>query len=107
MRGDLEDYLDDFVGYHAQVRRSSNSLQNGMNGIILDETKNTIVIGTSKGPRVIQKKGLLLDILKGQKKITLDMSVAIFRPEDRIRNHRKIGRRILRNQGKADREQRM
>lgn len=99
---ELENYVDDFVGHHVTVRKSSNALNEGMEGTVIDETKNMLVIKTPTGAKKIQKNGLFVDIDTRNGRITLDMSVIAYRSEDRIKNYIKIARKIRKNHLKGN-----
>ena len=43
------------IGCHARVHKSSNPYLVGLHGSIIDETKNTLVVRTPKGCRIIPK----------------------------------------------------
>ena len=76
--------VEEWIGLRVRVTNSPNPNDIGIEGEIVDETLNTIVILTDKNQRkTIQKKGRCARVL-GSKKY-LELSCAIFRPEDRTK----------------------
>jgi len=76
----------ELIGLHAEVYKSKNPFQEGLKGIIIDETKNTIVLKTDKGPKIIPKKDAIFRIKLPSKQIVeVDGKVLIGRPEDRLK----------------------
>ncbi len=49
--------MHELIGLSCEVVESTNPLQVGIAGNVVDETKNTIVIESENGYKMIQKKG--------------------------------------------------
>ncbi len=80
----------ELIGLHAQVINSFDKNKLGLKGRIVDETKNTIVLETGKGEKILGKKEIILKIdLQGEEK-EIDLGKIVIRPEDRTKNWRKI-----------------
>ena len=76
----------EFIGLNVHVTSKKNKSLN-LNGIIIDETKNTIKIeGIDKSEKIIPKKGTMFvfEIPDGEK-IEIDGDILSIRPEDRIK----------------------
>jgi len=76
----------EFIGLNVHVTSKKNKSLN-LNGIIIDETKNTIKIeGMDKQEKIIPKKGSLFvfEVPDGEK-VEIDGDILSIRPEDRIK----------------------
>ena len=76
----------EFIGLNVHVTGKKNKSLN-LNGIIIDETKNTIKIeGMDKQEKIIPKKGSLFvfEVPDGEK-VEIDGDILSIRPEDRIK----------------------
>jgi len=77
--------LHELVGLNASVVSSSNPLQVGIGGTIIDETKNMLVFGTENGIKYIQKKGAAFRFeVNGELKI-INGNVINYRPHERTK----------------------
>ncbi len=75
----------ELIGLHVRVVRSSNPRQAGISGIIVDESRNMLVIMTRNGIRRIQKKFSLFELhLPDDTRVVVDGSVLVLQPEKRI-----------------------
>ena len=75
---------DEWIGKKVKIIDSKNKSCIGMKGLIIDETKNKIVIKTNKGER----KDIIKDISKiffVDDNIIIDGKITTKRPEDRIK----------------------
>jgi len=77
--------VHEFIGLKATVKKSASAPHKGLSGLVVDETKNTIVLrGKSGVEKTVPKKGTIFRfILPGGKKADLDGSAVAFRPYDR------------------------
>lgn len=50
------------IGSRARVASSTNPHLIGLNGVILDETKNMMLLSTARGVRMVPKAGNVWDI---------------------------------------------
>ncbi len=87
-------YLHEWIGSAASVDESPNPTEVGISGEIMDETKNTLVLLTQKGERRIAKRGRSFSLHTPKEVFTIKGSYAAFRPEDRIKERRRINRMI-------------
>lgn len=77
--------LHELVGLNASVVSSTNPLQVGIEGAIIDETKNMLVFGTDMGVKHIQKKGAAFRFeVNGEFKI-INGNVINYRPYERTK----------------------
>jgi ribonuclease P protein subunit POP4 len=77
----------ELIGLKAVVSRSSNDFLAGIQGHIVDETRNTIRINTKKGPKMIPKDvATFVFKLQDGSNVEVDGSRLIGRPENRMKN---------------------
>lgn len=79
----------EFIGLNAKIMDSHDKTIIGIEGRIIDETKNTIKIKTMKNEKTIPKEGTILSVRIGDEDVGIDVSDLRFRPEDRIKKARK------------------
>lgn len=70
----------EFIGLKAKVLESSDASLKGIEGVIIDETKNMLIIETKKGIKKIAKDIAIFEI-NGN---VVDGKKIKYRPEDRI-----------------------
>lgn len=75
----------ELIGLNCTVTDSRNKDQIGITGKIIDETMKTISIKTEKGVKKIMKKGAEFRLEINDKKVVVDGSMLVSRPEDRIK----------------------
>jgi ribonuclease P protein subunit POP4 len=75
----------ELIGLDVEIEKSSNKFHVGLKGLVVDETKNLITIKTSKGLKKIQKMKTDFVFNLGDKRVRVDGSKIIARPEDRIK----------------------
>lgn len=76
----------EFIGLNVYVTSNKDKSLN-LNGIIIDETKNTIKIEKmDKSEKIIPKKGSIFVFeLSNGEKVEIDGNILSIRPEDRIK----------------------
>ncbi|MCP1714222.1 ribonuclease P protein subunit POP4 [Methanocalculus alkaliphilus] len=75
----------EFVGLNVLVVHASNPAQKGISGLIVDETKNMIIIQTPAGLKHVPKKHSIFRVtLPDRVQVELIGSTVIGRPEKRI-----------------------
>ena len=78
----------EIIGLDVLVSGASNSLHRGVTGRIIDETKNLLVIETSKGMKSIPKMYSRFQLhLPCNELVEIDGSVMALAPEKRINLH--------------------
>ncbi|HIJ00916.1 MAG: ribonuclease protein subunit [Candidatus Methanomethylophilaceae archaeon] len=76
----------ELIGLHAEI--VSEGPYQGIEGKVVDETKNTFAIQTVKGERTVPKKGNEFLFTHEGRKIAILGSEILHRPEDRIKKVR-------------------
>ena len=71
----------ELIGLFCEIVSASNKSQVGLKGKIVDETMKTIVIDDKRIP----KQNTIFRVELGNKKVEIDGSYMIARPEDRIK----------------------
>ncbi len=74
----------ELIGLRVRVADSSNPRQIGIEGTIVDETKNMLVIMTREGQKRIQKRYATFDLrLPDDTRVRVDGSILVMQPEKR------------------------
>ena len=71
----------EWTGKHARVTTAPNKSLEGMEGVVVDETRNTVIIETEKGVKRVPKHGTVFEI-DGHEVIGDEVLVP---PEERIK----------------------
>jgi ribonuclease P protein subunit POP4 len=80
----------ELIGLDVLVSGAANPLHRGLCGHIIDETKNLLVIETTRGIKRIPKMHSTFRIvLPGRELVEIDGSVMVLAPEKRINLHDK------------------
>ena len=79
---------DELIGLHVKIKDCKDPRWTGKSGIIRDETKNTFLLEIDNQNKRIAKKIALFEFEYEGKKIEIDGSKIVFRPEDRIKKVR-------------------
>jgi ribonuclease P protein subunit POP4 len=85
--------LHELVGLDAEVTRSSDSSQVGTRGVVVDETKNTLVLRTEKGLKRVVKNISTFKFRKGRKSFFVEGEEINFRSYERIEKGLKFYKR--------------
>ena len=76
--------VHELIGLRARVAESLSLPHKGISGVVVDETKSTLVLRTSKGEKTVPKKGCVFSFaLPGGRRALLDGGKIAFRPYDR------------------------
>ena len=79
-------HQDELIGLHAKVISAKNQDLLDIEGKIIDETKNTLILQDSNNnKKVILKKGTMVQITAPEGVFNLDCSQITKRPYDRIK----------------------
>lgn len=79
-------FQHEFIGLHVEVKESSHEGFIGINGRVVDETKNTITVETEDGEKMVPKKASTFRFkLPDGAVVEIDGRVIVARPEDRIK----------------------
>ncbi len=71
----------EWIGKHAKITAAKNQNLVGVEGIVVDETKNVLAIETTQGVKRIQKRGTVF-VINGQEVLGDEVLAA---PEERIK----------------------
>ncbi len=82
--------LNELIGLKARVTKSLDKKQRGLSGVVIDETKNTIVLETSSGTKSIVKRISVFRFYSGKHSFTVDGEEIGFRPHERIEKSMKF-----------------
>ena len=75
----------ELIGLKVEVEKSSNKSQIGIKGVVVNETKNTLIIKTKENEKRIQKKNATFVFKIPGHKVRVDGNRIVARPEDRIK----------------------
>lgn len=75
----------ELIGLQAEVTESTDRERKGIKGMIVDETKNLLVIETGNGEKKVPKREVTLKVKIGEESKDIDCSELQHRPEDRIK----------------------
>lgn len=76
--------LNELIGLRVKVLKASDKKQSGSEGIVVDETKHTLLVRSGPAVKRIIKKTATFKFYAGNKAFTVDGKEIDFRPEDRI-----------------------
>jgi ribonuclease P protein subunit POP4 len=79
-------FAHEFLGLNAKVLQSNDKNKIGLEGKIVDETKNLLVFETKKGIKQLPKKECIFEFELGTEKTIVPGLRVTGRPEDRIKN---------------------
>jgi ribonuclease P protein subunit POP4 len=96
MRNESNLHMHELVGLRLRVVRASDGGMVGMEGLVVDETRETLVIEDTRR-RTLPKRGNAFELtLEDGSTVVLEGDAIAYRPEDRVK--RAGGRRRGRNQ---------
>ena len=75
----------ELIGLEVKVTDSANKFQVGINGLVVDETKNLLIIETENGIKKVQKKGTEFMFIIPNGKVKIKGTIIAKRPEERIK----------------------
>lgn len=76
----------ELIGLRVEVANSTNKFHVGIRGLVVDETKNLLVIETDKGIKKIQKKGTdFIFMIPDGKSVKVKGTIIVKRPEERVK----------------------
>jgi ribonuclease P protein subunit POP4 len=76
----------ELVGLEVEVVESTNPSQVGLSGRVVDESRNTLSIETSKGARSLPKQDCTFRFtLQTGEEVRVKGSLLVARPEDRVK----------------------
>jgi len=77
---------NEIIGLEIKISKSANKANIGIEGKVIDETRNMFIINTLKGEKKIIKKGNTFEIkLPNGTVVEVDGNVLIGKPESRLK----------------------
>jgi len=81
--------LHELIGLKVKVAKAASQGLIGLAGTVVDETRNTLVVETPSGEKIVPKAGCTFEFQFRGKKETVQGSRICFRPEDRPKKVKK------------------
>ena len=76
----------ELVDLKVKIQQSTNPSQEGLEGIVIDESFKTLKIETKKGEKIIQKQDTtFIFTLPNGTRVQVNGNILLGRPEDRIK----------------------
>ena len=85
--------LHELIGLKAEVVACRDASQKGTRGVVVDETKNTLVLLTKAGPKRVGKRISTFKFIADKKVFTVQGEEITFRPYERIEKSMKYYKR--------------
>lgn len=76
----------EIIGLYAKVVSSTNKANLGVGGMIIDETKHTLLINTAAGKKRLLKKIIVIELRVNDSTVRINGALLVGRPEDRIKS---------------------
>ncbi len=77
--------LHELIGLKVRVKRSKDRKREGTSGIVIDETKHTLLLETDAGRKVVPKSGSEFLFSVNGKNFVVEGREILFRPNERIK----------------------
>jgi RNase P/RNase MRP subunit p29 len=87
---EYEIYGSNYIGNTVKVTRTSNPLNTGIQGLIVDESKNMFTLQTGSREVKIPKRGSQFTIIMKEKEVTISGDDIQYTLQDRMKNTGKI-----------------
>jgi ribonuclease P protein subunit POP4 len=81
--------VHELIGLSVKVVKAASLDLVGVSGVVVDETKNTLVVQTKSGGKIVPKEGSTFEFQFRGKSELLDGGRICFRPEDRLKKVKK------------------
>ena len=75
----------EWIGLHIEITKATDRAQQGLDGIVRDETMNTFTVETKGKTVQIQKQGTTFRVELLGESVEVEASRLRFRPEDRVK----------------------
>ena len=75
----------ELIGLTVKVVNAKNSALVGIQGKVVDETRNTLVIETSDGEKTVLKEQVQLETVVADETVLIDGKTLVARSEDRLK----------------------
>jgi|SRR3989344_3236802 len=77
--------VHELIGLPASVLKSTDRAREGVSGRVIDETRNTIIVETRAGEKIVPKNEAVFAFALGNEKVEVDGSGIIYSPAQRIK----------------------
>jgi len=84
---------DELIGLHVRVEKSSDKGREAIEGRVVDETRNTLVVETAHGDKTVPKAECTFSFDYKGVWTEVDGRLLVARPEDRIKKAKHLGRK--------------
>ena len=78
-------FVHEMIGLNAKVVQSTDSKKKGINGKVIDETKNTFVIENNGVEKIVPKIEAMFEFIIGNERMIVDGKRIIYKPEQRTK----------------------
>ncbi len=85
--------LHELIGLKVEILKSKDSSMEGIKGLVVNETKNTLLVRTVCGDKRVPKITSTFKFLFGRNKFTVNGEEICFRPHERLEKSFKFYRR--------------
>jgi len=75
----------ELIGLETRVSRSSDTSRENLKGIVVDETKNTLVIESKGIEKIVPKNEAEFEFKLGKEKVKVDGKKILYKPEQRVK----------------------
>ena len=75
----------ELIGLKVKIVDSTNKKDIGLEGIVIDETRNTILIESKRKEKKLIKENCVFSFRLGREWVDVDGKIIVARPEDRIK----------------------
>ncbi len=86
----------DWIGLEVEVVESPNKCEEGIKGLVVDESMNTFRIETDRGIKTVAKRGRVFCVRIDGERYRVNGDLTAFRPEERIMRGIMLAKRIKR-----------
>ncbi|MDG6220703.1 MAG: ribonuclease P protein subunit [Candidatus Thermoplasmatota archaeon] len=73
----------ELIGLEVEVTSSPDPGHIGLRGRVVDETRQTFLVSTKRGDKMLAKSNLVLNAFLGREAVSINGNDIMFRPEDR------------------------
>ncbi len=95
----IEDYVSEFIGRDVKIVKHSNPNNVGKVGTVVFETARTLVVQSNERRLVIPKETGEFSLVDGQRSFHIVGNMIAMRPEERLKNYRKIAKKLRKWEG--------
>lgn len=79
----------ELIGLQVRIATSTNKKQEGLEGTVINESRNTLCIETMEGEKILIKDQCVFSFKLGPGWVNVEGKLLVARPEDRIKKKQK------------------